>query len=260
MNIPRIDDTYTTPQRRISLPARLCPSLVFYAKALTQVVMSGLQARAGRYSHAQWAQDSRNVFNAMESVGGNIRVEGLASYRDLQGPCVIVGNHMSTLETFLLPYLLLPHGNISFVLKKSLTEYPIFKHVARFMHPIVVSRINPREDFKAVMDQGQALLAEGISIVVFPQTTRTNRLDPEKFNSIGIKLARKANVPVLPLALRTDAWGNGKVLKDFGKIDPGKPIRFAFGAPLGVTGNGRAEHQAVFSFIQEKLASWGMEG
>ena len=259
MNVPPIDDNYASTRKAVSLPARLFPSLVFYTKALTEVVTAGLQARAGRFSHALWAKNSLNVLQAMESVGGNIKVDGLASFAALSSPCVIVGNHMSTLETFLLPYMLLPHGTISFVLKKSLTEYPIFKHVTEFMDPIVVSRTNAREDFKAVMDQGQALLANNVSVVVFPQTTRTNRLDPAKFNSIGIKLAKKAGVPVLPLALKTDAWGNGKLLKDFGKIDPRKSIRFSFGTPIEIQGNGKAEHQAVFSFIQDKLASWGME-
>lgn len=260
MNVPRINDTYTTPEKKISPAARLLPSLVFYARTLTQVATAGTRARFGRYDHARWAQNSYNVFRAMESVGGRIRVEGLASFRDLNTPCVIVANHMSTLETFLLPYLLLPHGNITFVLKKSLTEYPVFKHVTKYIRPIVVSRTNPREDFREVMDQGRALLTENTSVVVFPQTTRTARLDPAGFNTIGIKLAKRAGVPVLPLALRTDAWGNGKLLKDFGRIDPRKPIRFSFGSPMEIRGNGRDEHRAVLAFIQEKLASWGLQG
>ncbi|HKK34218.1 MAG TPA: lysophospholipid acyltransferase family protein [Desulfomicrobiaceae bacterium] len=258
MDIPSIDDDYVTLNRPISLFAGLFPSLVFYTRALTQVVQGGLQARAGRYSHARWTRNSYNVFRAMESVGAEIRVENLTAFRTQETPCVIVANHMSSLETFLLPYLLLPHHRISFVLKKSLTEYPLFNHVARFMRPIVVSRTNPREDFRAVMDQGQALLAENISVIVFPQTTRTTHLDPAAFNSIGIKLAKKARVPVLPLALRTDAWGNGKLLKDFGRIDPRRPVRFSFGTPLMVSGNGRDEHKAVIDFIRSKLASWGI--
>ena len=48
--------------------------------------------------------------------------------------------------------------------------------------------------------------------------------DPTLFNSLGNKLAKRNNVPVIPLALITDAWGNGKYIKEAGKIDPSKPM------------------------------------
>ena len=63
---------------------------------------------------------------------------------------------------------------------------------------------------------------------------RTVTFDPEQFNTIGVKLAQKAKVPIIPLALKTNAWGNGKVLKDFGCIDTSKTVHFAFGEPIEV--------------------------
>ena len=75
-------------------------------------------------------------------------------------------------------------------------------------------------------------------------------------SSIGIKLAKKAGVPVIPLALQTDALQNGRFIKDLGRIDPERPVRFAFGAPLSVTGKGTTEHQAVLDFIVDQLALW----
>ena len=106
------------------------------------------------------------------------------------------------------------------------------------------------------MEGGKERLEKGISVVVFPQTTRTSSFDPAEFNTIGIKLAQRAEVPVLPLALLTDAWGNGKRLKDFGKIDPTRKVHLAFGEPLLVTGRGTSEHQAVVGFIEERLREW----
>jgi len=49
-----------------------------------------------------------------------------------------------------------------------------------------------------------------ISVLIFPQTTRDLRFDPNKFNTLGIKLAKRAKVPVIPVAVKTDAWGMGK--------------------------------------------------
>ena len=79
------------------------------------------------------------------------------------------------------------------------------------------------------------------------------KLDPSEFNTIGVKLAKRAGVPVVPIALKTDAWGNGKHLKDFGKIDPSKKVRFVFGRPLLVSEQGGEEHRAIIAFICEKV-------
>jgi 1-acyl-sn-glycerol-3-phosphate acyltransferase len=163
---------------------------------------------------------------------------------------------MSTLETFALPAIIAPFKDVTFVVKRSLIDYPVFKHVMRSRDPIVVDRTNPRKDFEAVLDGGTARLKAGRSIVIFPQTTRTATLDPETFNTIGIKLARKAGVPIVPIVLKTNAWGNGRLLKDFGKIDRSKPVHFAFGKPLWIKGRGTEEHQAIIEFILKKLEEW----
>jgi 1-acyl-sn-glycerol-3-phosphate acyltransferase len=101
-----------------------------------------------------------------------------------------------------------------------------------------------------------ARVRDGRSVVVFPQTTRTVVFDPVTFNTIGVKMARRAGVPLVPLALKTDAWANGRRLKDWGRIDPRKPVHFCFGRPLQVSGAGRAEHEQVVRFIQDKLRTW----
>jgi 1-acyl-sn-glycerol-3-phosphate acyltransferase len=123
--------------------------------------------------------------------------------------------------------------------------------------PIVVDRVNPREDLMRVLTEGAAHLRRGRSIIVFPQTTRTTVFDPAHFNTIGIKLAREAGVPIVPVAVRTDAWGIGKVIKEFGKIDVTLPVRIAFGKPLTVEGRGNQTHQAVISYVSEQLEAWG---
>ena len=142
------------------------------------------------------------------------------------------------------------------MLKRSLTRYPIFNRIVNVIEPIAVDRTNPREDFKTVMEQGMDRLQRGISVIVFPQTTRTPTLDRQAFNTIGVKLAKKAHVPLLPLALKTDAWGVGNLLKDYGPIRPEVPVRFSFGQPLTVNGQGKSEHEEVMEFIYWKLAGW----
>jgi 1-acyl-sn-glycerol-3-phosphate acyltransferase len=196
------------------------------------------------------------VLRALESVGIEIEITGIDYFKNLEGSCVFIGNHMSTLETFVLPVIIQPFKDVTFVVKKSLVEYPVFKHIMRSRDPITVGRTNPRDDLKAVFDGGVERLQAGISIIIFPQTTRTTVFDPKAFNTIGIKLAHKANAPVVPIALKTDAWGTSKYLKDFGKIDPSQKVHFAFGEPFWIKDRGAEEHNKVIEFISGKLKEW----
>lgn len=240
-----------------ALTARIWPTLNFYARTMAIVFRAAWRTRNG-YSMGQWAEDSLTFRRGCEACGLRFHVENLEAFADLPGPCVIVANHMSTLETFILPGLLAPIKPVTFVLKRSLTTYPVFRRVINSISPIVVDRTNPREDFKTVMEEGTKRLGAGLSVIVFPQTTRTMELNRQAFNSIGVKLAKKAEVPILPLALKTDAWGIGTLCKDYGPIRPELPARFAFGVPLHVHGSGKSEHEEVMEFIHWKLAGWKM--
>lgn len=254
--IPYTHNRYQTLLQRVSPLAQRCPSLVFYTKFLRIVVRSASQAKRGQYDGVAWSDSSIATLRALESVGVQFEISGVSRFATLQEPCVFVANHMSMLETVILPGIIQPEKHITFVVKQSLLEYPIFKHVMRSREPIAVNRQNPRHDFQAVMEGGVERLRKGISIIVFPQTTRMRRFDPEHFNSIGVKLAKRANVPVVPVALQTHAWENGRYVKDLGKILPARKVYFAFGDPRWVQKRGNEEHAAIIEFIQTHLAQW----
>jgi len=250
------DGSYRTKPRKISLPARLAPSFAFYTRIVRIVMQASRKAKQGRYDTAEWCGSSLASLRALERVGVRIEITGMDNVRSLGGPCVFIGNHMSALETFVLPVIIATIREATFVVKQSLVEYPVFKHVMRARNPVTVGRSNPRDDLKAVLEGGSARLKAGISVIIFPQTTRTPVFDPGQFNTIGVKLAKRACVPVVPIALKTDAWGNGTYLKDFGRIDPAKTVHFAFGKPLTITDRGNEEHRQIVDFITEKLKEW----
>lgn len=253
------DGAYRTAACPISWFSRTFPTFNFYRKFAWNVYRSSAMARRGKYDAAKWSETSHQVLQSLESVGVRIEVSGLEHIRCLETPCVFIGNHMSMFETMVLPAIIQPIRDVTFVVKQSLLDYPLFGHVVRTRDPIGVSRDNPREDFKAVMQGGTERLQKGTSIVVFPQTTRSLTFEPEQFNSIGVKLALRAKVPVVPIALMTDAWGNGKRFKDLGPIDPGKPVHIAFGQPIEIQGRGEEQHQRIIDFIQAKLAHWTVD-
>jgi 1-acyl-sn-glycerol-3-phosphate acyltransferase len=220
------------------------------------VVRGSSLAKRQRYGTREWCQSSLATLRALESVGVRFEINGIDSFRKHDGPCVFIGNHMSTLETFVLPVLISQFKESTFVVKQSLVDYPVFKYIMRSRDPITVGRSNPREDLKAVLEGGTERLKAGTSIVIFPQTTRTSLFDPEQFNTIGVKLAKKAGVPVVPIALKTDAWGTGSFIKDYGKIHPGKPVHITFGDPVEIKDRGNEEHAAIIEFISSRLREW----
>lgn len=248
--------SYESPERSIGLLSKTFPSLSFYFQYVCNVWFSAGEAKRGVYDGKRWAETSHKVLESLESVGIKISISGAEHLEGLNGRCVFVGNHMSMCETMILPAIIQPLMEVTFVVKESLIDYPIFKHILRSRNPIAVTRANPREDFKTVMQEGKKRLTDGIAVVVFPQTTRANRFDPEQFNSIGVKLASKAGVPVVPLALKTDAWGNGRWLKDFGKVSPEKTIHFEFGEPMAISGRGDEQQAATIDFIQSRMTQW----
>ncbi|MFO7727098.1 MAG: lysophospholipid acyltransferase family protein [Desulfonatronovibrio sp.] len=252
-------DTYETPDAAYPGLARRIPTLYFYLRMVGTVYSASRKAGKGVYTPEEWIKSSLEIIAHLEKAGCHFLVDGKKNFIDLDSPCVFAGNHMSTLETFALASIIRPHRPVTFVVKDSLVRYPLFGRVMVSVNPIVISRKNPRQDFKTVMEQGGQALAQGMSVIIFPQSVRTHTIDPAKFNSIGIKLARKADVPIVPLALKTDAWDIGWPVKEFGRIRPTRDIHFSFGHPLRIEGRGRDEHQAVINFISGKLAQWKKE-
>lgn len=216
-------------------------------------------ARAGNYNRALWAAGSMEAFHCAESVGCRFRMSGIDNIRQKpEEPLVIVSNHMSTLETIVFPGIFAGFRPITFVIKESIVRNPLFRDIMKATDPIVVSRKNPRDDLKKVMSEGVEHLKKGTSVIVFPQSTRTDGFDPAQFNSMGVKLAKTAGVRLMPVAIKTDFWGNSsiKMFKEFGPLHRDRIVHMEFGAPLAITGNGTEEHHTTVEFIRSRLDRW----
>jgi 1-acyl-sn-glycerol-3-phosphate acyltransferase len=255
-------DSYDTPEDaprylgdRLALGTRW-----FFLFHFSRIVLKSRRlAIRGVYNDELWVKASLEHLRDVEGCGGRFHVRGMNLVRSAGGPLVFIGNHMSTLETFVLPCLLVPIQPITFIVKESLVRHPFFGPIMRSRRPIVVGRRHPREDLQAVLTQGPKILGEGTSIIVFPQASRSEVFDPSLFNTLGIKLARKARVGVIPIALRTDFLGNGRLIKDFGPVRRDRPIHIEFGERLAVHGTGEAQHRTIVRFIESRLDSWKRE-
>jgi 1-acyl-sn-glycerol-3-phosphate acyltransferase len=251
--------SYHTPdKKRLSLTEKLLQGnrLYFTYRYVSIVFKTRKQARRGIYDRKAWADSSFEIFRFIEKTGGKFHITGMENITRVSDPVIFISNHMSTLETMILPCLIAPLREVTFVVKESLVRHPLFGDVMRSRDPVVVGRTDPRKDFETVMEECPERLLKGISVVIFPQSTRSHEFKPEEFNTLGVKLAKKTGVQVVPVAIKTDFWGNGRVIKELGPIDRHKPIFFRFGDPFRVTGSGKNENQRIIDFILDSLKEW----
>ncbi|HSA34309.1 MAG TPA: lysophospholipid acyltransferase family protein [bacterium] len=265
MDIPNFfpGDRYDTPDgvaRPVGDRLLLGSRWYFYLMMLDIQRRYSAIARTGGYDRAAWVRSSIEAFRLLESVGCRFRLSGLDHLRrDPAKPLVIAGNHMSTLETMVFPGIIGGLRPVTFVIKENILHNPLYRDIMAATRPIVVSRKNPRDDLKKVLEEGTAHLREGTSVILFPQATRSDTFDPAQFNSLGVKLAKTAGVRLMPVAIKTDFWGNSRfrLLKVVGPLHRERPVHMDFGAPIAITGNGTEEHHATVEFIQTRLAEWG---
>jgi 1-acyl-sn-glycerol-3-phosphate acyltransferase len=252
-------DGYTTPDdtpRHLFDRLALNTRIYFMIRFISYCFSTRREADKGLYDTGRWVSSSYDIFSLIEGCGGRFRIIGLDNIRNISGPVVFVSNHMSVLEAMIFPGIIQPLKDVTFIVKKGLVRHWVFGAVMRSRNPIVLSRSNPREDFRTVMEQGLERISGGLSVIIFPQHTRRTEFIPEEFNSLGIKLAARAGIPVIPVAIKTDFWGNGRFTNYLGPIHRKKPIYMAFGKAFPVTGSGKDEHQRVIDWIQSHLEKW----
>lgn len=251
-------DSYDTPENHpVSVWYRIFRRWYFYAINFSVFIKCGQLGKHGKLDgEAQTQQSTRNL-TLVENCGGKVHLRGLEHVRALKGrPCVLVANHMSLLETAMMHAVCREYVDFSFVIKESLNRIPYFRYIMSALDAIAVTRRNPKEDLKTVLTEGKRVLTGGRSVIIFPQHTRTEEFIPENFNTIGIKLAKSAGVPVLPLALKTDFTKNGKIVRDMGAICPEHEVWFEFAPAVEIEGNGHEQHRQIVEFIKSRVDSW----
>ncbi|WP_230375407.1 lysophospholipid acyltransferase family protein [Pseudomonas fulva] len=161
-----------------------------------------------------------------------------------QQPCVILANHQSTWETFFLSAYFEP---LSQVLKRELLYVPFFGWAMAMLRPIAINRDNPKEALRQVANKGDALLKEGVWVLIFPEGTRVPYGQVGKFSRGGTALAVNAGLPVLPIAHNAgkfwprDGWGKR----------PGT-IEVVIGEPMFANGSG----PRAIAELNDRVAAW----
>ncbi|HEY0962405.1 MAG TPA: lysophospholipid acyltransferase family protein [Pseudomonadales bacterium] len=207
------------PLRTILFYMGYAVTLVFHATLC--VLVSWALPLATRYRLAtMWNRFV--VWWLKVTCGVRFRVTGAEHVPD--GPFVLLSNHQSPWETIFLYYYFVP---LCAILKKELLRIPFFGWALATLKPIAIDRSKGRSALNSLMVEGPQRLAMGLSVLVFPEGTRTEVGEQKKFFPGGAGLAIKAGALVLPVAHNAGlCWPARRFAKRPGLIDVviGKPI------------------------------------
>jgi 1-acyl-sn-glycerol-3-phosphate acyltransferase len=145
------------------------------------------------YPIAMW------IANAGVRAAG-VRIEAVGFENIPQGrPCIFMCNHVSNLD----PPVVLPilPGQIAVFLKKELMSIPILGYAMRMGKFIPVERGGKRDAAQASVAAATDALRSGLSILVFPEGTRSKDGRLSTFKKGPFFLAMETMAPVVPVAI-----------------------------------------------------------
>lgn len=130
---------------------------------------------------------------------------------------VFVANHQGAYDIFAI-YGYLGH-NFRWMMKKSLEKIPLVGFSCRVSGHIMVDNSSPRA-IKETMQTAEKRLAGGMSVVVFPEGSRTLDGHLQRFKRGAYTLATEFNLPVVPITIdgAYKVLPRTKVLPRWGRI------------------------------------------
>jgi len=172
----------------------LIPAISVYTIVLGAMsIVSSVVDRRGHFAHrcARWWS-----WLILKTTGVRVTVEGLD--RIVPGTTyVFVSNHQSIYDIPLI-FASLPY-QLRIIAKASLARFPVLGwHLKRGGH-LFVDRHNP--DRVGILRRWRALVAEGLSLIIFAEGTRSADGRVARFKGGSFLLAIEAGLPIVPLAV-----------------------------------------------------------
>ena len=169
------------------------------------------------------------------------------------GPCVVVANHVSWVDTVVMPSLV--HGTC--VAKCEVARWPLIGPLTERLGILFVDRGCPWSG-AVVLRRALRALECGLAVAAFPEGTTTSGDELLPFRRGIFGVARRLGVPVITAAVRYEdprlAWvGDADFLGHFLRrvaSRPATPVRVTFGDPIDPRSYGSAEALAAAARAQ----------
>ncbi|MDQ0510578.1 lysophospholipid acyltransferase family protein [Ancylobacter amanitiformis] len=149
------------------------------------------EPRATRRFSRMWAG---GVLALLRLVGVACRTMGEGNRP--AGAALYVANHQSTFETIAAATLV---PDVAIVLKEELYRIPVFGWFLRHSPMIAIDRAGGGAAMKKMFREGRAAVAEGRSLLIFPEGTRQPVDQRAEFHRGVLLLYKALGVPVVPM-------------------------------------------------------------
>ena len=219
----------------------LVPTLTFVVSATALVCsLFGASAAALQCLPRAWARIILVLSGVQVVVRGG---KSLVSGR----PYIFAANHMSQFDIFVLQGYL--GHDFRWMAKKELFDIPVFGRAMERAGYIPVDRSRGREALKS-LQKAAGRIADGTSVIIFPEGTRSPDGKLHSFKSGAMVLAIKSGVPIVPLAI----YGTHHILPK-GKLlaRPGKVV-VEIGEPIDITNYKGSQKQELAQLVQGRVA------
>ena len=163
---------------------------------------------------------------------------------------VFVSNHQGAFDIFLIYGHLC--RNFKWMMKIGLRRIPLVGFACAKAHHIFVDKSGPKK-IKASYDTARATLKDGMSLVVFPEGSRTHNGKIGTFHRGAYLLADELQLPVVPLTIN----GSFEILpRDKKGIIPNRhSITLTIHAPIYPKGKGTGNAHAIMNESREVIVS-----
>ncbi len=177
--------------------------------------------------------------------GIKVKAKGL-EYLDPEKPCVFMCNHQSNFDILVL-FSALP-AQFRWIAKAELFRIPLFGRAMRGAGYISIER---KERKKAIQSLREAAgrIRNGVSVMIFPEGTRSPDGSIGEFKKGGFVLAYDAGVPVVPVVIN-GTWAI--MSKDSLRIKPGE-VRLTILPAVDVANYSKAEKPKLVDDVREKI-------
>ncbi len=171
---------------------------------------------------------------------------------DPQQPYVFMANHASTIDIWAL-FLAIPR-RVRMIAKKQLARIPLFGWVMWAGRFIFIDRQNAAAARRSIEEAGRRIRG-GVSVLIFPEGTRTRDGQMGPFKKGGFHLAMDAGVPIVPVALR-----GTRALMPRGslRVKSGK-VFVTIGAPIPTSGLTIDDRPALIERVRDAIATMAAE-
>ncbi len=159
--------------------------------------------------------------------------------------CVYVSNHVSNLDP---PALFMVLPRVAFVLKQELGRIPLLGYVMGLGGFIYVNR-KDRNSRRMAQREAVARLREGISLIIFPEGTRSRDGELLPFRPGPFTIAIEAQAPIVPVTVH----GSRRLMpKGQSTVAPGE-ISLVFHPPVLTEGLGPEVRGELMKRIRQTM-------